>query len=170
MASPPVPPTQRRSFAVTAAPWSRWPRRLIRDDTAEPVTAADRPHLAWSGFPGGTRSFAVSCFDPDAPTPSGFWHWSLVDIPGTVTELARDTGSGNGLPVGAFHVANDFGHHGYDGAAPPPGDQVHRYFFVVHAVDVPTLGVDAATSATAVAFNLVFHTLARAILTPVFSY
>jgi Raf kinase inhibitor-like YbhB/YbcL family protein len=93
-----------------------------------------------------------------------------VDIPGTVTELARDTGSGNGLPVGAFHVANDFGHHGYDGAAPPPGDQVHRYFFVVHAVDVPTLGVDAATSATAVAFNLVFHTLARAILTPVFSY
>jgi len=129
------------------------------------------PALAWSGFPDGTRSFAVSCFDPDAPTPSGFWHWTVVDIPVEVTELARGAGnSAAALPSGAFHVANDINTVGYDGPAPPPGDQVHRYYFVVHAVDVPTLGVDASTSSTAVAFNLVFHTLARAILVPVFSY
>ena len=129
------------------------------------------PGLSWSGFPKETQSFAVSCFDPDAPTPSGFWHWSVVDIPATVTELV--CGAGNlapALPTGAFHVANDFGTAGYDGPAPPPGDQVHRYFFVVHAVDVPSLGVDPDTSATAVSFNLAFHTLARAILVPVFSY
>jgi len=130
------------------------------------------PQLAWSDPPEGTLSFVVTCFDPDAPTPSGFWHWSAVDLPVSVTELARGAGSGEGedLPAGAFHVANDFGNSRYDGAAPPPGDQLHRYFFVVHAVDVPTLGVTPSTGATAVAFNLVFHTLARAILTPVFSY
>ena len=129
------------------------------------------PALSWSGFPEATRSFVVSCFDPDAPTPSGFWHWIVVDIPGDVTGLR--TGAGDPaatLPAGAFHVANDFGSLGYDGPAPPPGDQVHRYYFVVHAVDVPTLGVDADASATVVAFNLAFHTLARAIIAPVFSY
>ena len=129
------------------------------------------PHLAWSGFPAQTQSFVVSCFDPDAPTPAGFWHWTLVDIPATVTELPRGAGSPGGtLPAGSFHVRNDCGTAGYDGPAPPPGDQVHRYFFVVHAVDVPTLGPDAGATATVVAFNLAFHTLARAILTPVFSY
>ena len=113
----------------------------------------------------------VSCFDPDAPTPAGFWHWTLVDVPATVTDLPRGAGSpGGSLPAGSFHVRNDFGTAGYDGPAPPPGDQVHRYFFVVHAVDVPTLGPDASATPTVVAFNLAFHTLARAILTPVFSY
>ena len=130
------------------------------------------PHLAWSGAPDGTKSFVVTCFDPDAPTPSGFWHWTVVDIPASVTELATDAGNpdGSGLPDGAFHVAGDFGTRGYDGPTPPPGDQVHRYYFVVHAVDVPKLGVDADTSPTAVSFNLAMHTLARAILIPVFSH
>lgn len=131
----------------------------------------ESPALTWSGFPPETRSFAVSCFDPDAPTPSGFWHWSVVDIPVDVTALARGAGSTSpALPDGSFQVPNDFGTVGYDGPAPPQGDQVHRYFFVVHAVDVPSLGVDSSTSATAVSFNLVFHTLARAILVPEFAY
>src|SRR4029079_18114567 len=120
------------------------------------------PQLSWSGAPEGTRSYMVSCFDPDAPTPSGFWHWTVVDLPATVTELPRGAGSAGGsLPDGAFHVRNDFGNAGYDGPAPPQGDQVHRYFFVVHAVDVPTLGVDAGSSASFGSFNLAFHTRAR---------
>lgn len=162
------------AFTVTSADMTdgrQLDRRFVYGPE-DPGGDNQSPALAWSGFPDGTRSFAVSCFDPDAPTPSGFWHWSAVDLPVSVTELARGAGSGEGedLPAGAFHVANDFGNSRYDGAAPPPGDQLHRYFFVVHAVDVPTLGVTPSTGATAVAFNLVFHTLARAILTPVFSY
>ena len=129
------------------------------------------PALSWSGFPAETQSFVVSCFDPDAPTPSGFWHWTVVDIPADVTELAQGAGnSAAALPAGAFHIPGDFGTVGYDGPAPPPGDQVHRYFFVVHAVDAPTLGVDDTVTPTVVAFNLVFHTLARAQLVPVFSH
>jgi Raf kinase inhibitor-like YbhB/YbcL family protein len=137
-----------------------------------PGGANRSPALFWSGFPDDTRSFCVSMFDPDAPTPSGFWHWSVVDIPADITELragAGNPGSDN-LPAGAFHVANDFGTMGYDGPAPPPGDQVHRYYFVVHAVDVPRLGIDSSASATAVSFNLAFHTLARAILVPTYAF
>jgi Raf kinase inhibitor-like YbhB/YbcL family protein len=127
------------------------------------------PQLAWSGFPSDTRGFVVSCFDPDAPTPSGFWHWTLVDLPASVTELARGAGAvGGTLPVGAFHVRNDFGGLGYVGPIPPEGDRPHRYYFVVHAVDVETLGLSPETSPTEVAFNLAFHTLARAIIVPVF--
>lgn len=123
------------------------------------------PQLSWSGAPEGTESYVVTCFDPDAPTPSGFWHWVAVDIPADVTELATGAGaSDDSLPAGAFHVANDGGEHAYMGAAPPQGDQVHRYYFVVHAVGAETLGVDASASPAVVSFNLAFKTLGRAIL------
>ncbi|HEY3609338.1 MAG TPA: YbhB/YbcL family Raf kinase inhibitor-like protein, partial [Pseudonocardiaceae bacterium] len=118
------------------------------------------PQLSWSGAPEGTRSYVVTCFDPDAPTPSGFWHWFVVDIPASVTEL----------PAGAFHVRSDFGSKAFGGAAPPSGDRAHRYFYVVHAVDVPSLELDRESVTPAVAsFNLVFHTLARAIITPLYA-
>ena len=121
------------------------------------------PQLSWSGAPEGTRSYVVTCFDPDAPTPSGFWHWVLVDLPADVTSL--DTGAASGpLPGSAFHVRNDGGEAGFMGAAPPEGDQPHRYFYVVHAVSEPTLGVDASATPAAVSFNLAFKTLGRAIL------
>jgi Raf kinase inhibitor-like YbhB/YbcL family protein len=129
------------------------------------------PHLRWSGAPPDTRSYAVSCFDPDAPTPSGFWHWSAVDLPATTTELASGAGSAedSAMPPGAFSVRNDFGRTGYGGPAPSEGDVPHRYYFVVHAVDVESLGVPPDATPAVVAFNLAFHTLARAMVVPVWS-
>ena len=123
------------------------------------------PQLSWSGAPEGTSSYTVTCFDPDAPTPSGFWHWVLVDLPADVTSLDTDAGAeGAALPGHAFMCRNDGGSKAFMGAAPPQGDQVHRYFFVVHAVKEDSLGVDSDASPAVVSFNLAFKTLGRAII------
>lgn len=122
------------------------------------------PQLHWAGFPAETRSFAVTCYDPDAPTGSGFWHWVVFDIPVSVTELPTGAGSDGfeGMPGEAVHARNDFGTKDFGGAAPPPGDGPHRYVFTVYAVDQEKLGPDSAASPAAVGFSLRFHTLARA--------
>ena len=128
------------------------------------------PQLSWSGFPPATRSFAVTCYDPDAPTGSGFWHWLASDIPADVTSLPRGAGArgGKGMAAGTVMYRNDYGDASYGGAAPPEGDRAHRYYFAVHALDVDKLGIDAGASPAFVGFNLTFHTLARAVLVPVF--
>src|SRR5699024_8194013 len=107
--------------------------------------------------------------DPDAPTPAGYWHWVAVDVPAEVTSLEQGAGESDlGLPGAAFHVRADGGTLGYEGAAPPPGDRPHRYIFAVHALGVDTLGLSNEESPTKVAFTALFHTLARARLTPTF--
>ena len=126
------------------------------------------PHLAWSGAPAGTKSFAVTCYDPDAPTGSGFWHWLVVNIPADVTELKLGAGSAGGtLPKGAMMTRTDFGKPGYGGPCSPEGDHPHRYFFTVFAVG-DTLDVGADTSAAVVGFNLHFKTLAKAAIMGLF--
>jgi Raf kinase inhibitor-like YbhB/YbcL family protein len=130
------------------------------------------PQLSWSGFPAETASFAVTCYDPDAPTGSGFWHWLVIDIPASVTSLPTGAGTADGslLPAGAFQVRNDYGSKDWGGAAPPAGDEPHRYVFTVHAVDTPKLGIDDSVSAAVAGFNLRFHDLARGFLVPVFGH
>lgn len=122
------------------------------------------PQLSWSGFPAETRSFAVTCFDPDAPSGSGWWHWVLFDLPADVTSLPTGAGSGDfpGLPAGAIHGRNDYGTKNFGGAAPPPGHGPHRYVFTVHALSVEKLGLDSDTSAAAIGFNLGFRAVGRA--------
>jgi Raf kinase inhibitor-like YbhB/YbcL family protein len=122
------------------------------------------PELRWSGAPQGTQSYAVTCFDPDAPTGSGFWHWVLFDIPASVTELPTGAGTApdfKGLPQGAVHARNDYGNKEYGGAAPPPGDP-HRYIFTVHALKTDKIEVPADASAALVGFMLNANRLGKA--------
>jgi Raf kinase inhibitor-like YbhB/YbcL family protein len=120
------------------------------------------PALAWSGAPDGTSSFAITCYDPDAPTGSGFWHWVVVNIPAAVTSLPAGAGSGTGLPAGALQTRTDLGVPGYGGPCPPEGDHPHRYFFTLFAVGVDALPVTADTSAAVIGFQLHFNTLDKA--------
>jgi Raf kinase inhibitor-like YbhB/YbcL family protein len=130
------------------------------------------PELNWSGAPAATAGFLVTCFDPDAPRPGGFWHWLISDVPADVTTLPYDAGRlpAAGLPGGgrdgAYTIANSAGSYDYIGAAPPPGDQVHRYFFAVHALDVAPLDLPLCedTPPAEVAAVALPHTIARAVL------
>ena len=122
------------------------------------------PQLSWSGFPAGTKSFAVTVYDPDAPTASGFWHWAVVNVPLSTTSLPAGAGEEDGakLPGDAFQLPNDARLKRFLGAAPPPGHGQHRYYFVVHALDVEKLEVPAEATPAFLGFNMFGHTLARA--------
>jgi Raf kinase inhibitor-like YbhB/YbcL family protein len=125
------------------------------------------PQLSWSGAPEGTKSYAVTVYDPDAPTGSGFWHWAVADIPASITELPEGAGddSGSGLPDGAFQLPNDARTARFIGAAPPAGHGPHRYFVVVHALSTDAIGVPAEATPAYLGFTMASHILGRAVLT-----
>jgi Raf kinase inhibitor-like YbhB/YbcL family protein len=128
------------------------------------------PHLAWSGFPPETRSFVVTCFDPDAPTGSGFWHWAVHGIPAEVTELPTGAGAPNaeGLPAEATTLRNDAGQRQFLGAAPPEGHGPHRYVFTVLALDTDALPLEADATPALLGFYAGGHTLARGTIVPTY--
>lgn len=127
------------------------------------------PELSWKGAPAGTKSFALTAYDPDAPTGSGWWHWVVFNLPPSTLSLPKGAGDTKkqGMPAGAIQSRTDFGSAGYGGPCPPPGDKPHRYQITVFAVDVDKLpnAKDDSASAALVGFDLHFHTLAKATLT-----
>ena len=122
------------------------------------------PALAWHGAPSKTKSYAVTVYDPDAPTGSGWWHWVVFNIPANVTTLAAGAGDGSKhlMPAGAVQGNTDFGTAGYGGPCPPAGDKPHHYHFTVYALDTDKLDIPGSATAAYVGFNLRAHTLARA--------
>ena len=129
------------------------------------------PGLTWTGAPAGTKSFAVTVYDPDAPTGSGWWHWVVYNIPATTTSLPTGAGDAakNLLPAGAVQGNTDFGAPGYGGACPPPGDKAHHYFITVYALNVDKLEIPANATAAYVGFNLHAHEVGKAVLTALYA-
>jgi Raf kinase inhibitor-like YbhB/YbcL family protein len=128
------------------------------------------PALEWHGAPANTKSYAITLYDPDAPTGSGWWHWVVYNIPGSVTKLAAGAGDPkkNLLPPGAAQGNTDFGAPGYGGACPPAGDKPHHYHLTVFALDTDKLDIPATATAAYVGFNLHAHTVAKAELNTVY--
>ena len=126
------------------------------------------PQLSWSGAPSGTKSFAITCFDPDAPTGSGYWHWLASDIPASVASINAGAGT-NGSPAGGKGGTSDFGMTTYGGPCPPKGDAQHRYIFTVYALDVDSLGAEGATGATTI-FKMRGHVIAKGSITGLFGH
>ncbi len=124
------------------------------------------PELYWENVPEGTRSFAVTMYDPDAPTGSGFWHWVVFDIPADARELKSDAGnlSRNLAPAGCIQSVTDFGQPGYGGPCPPEGHGFHTYLITLYALKVPKLGLDKTATPAYVGFNLFSQTIAKASL------
>ena len=126
------------------------------------------PALRWQGAPPKTKSFALTMYDPDAPTGSGWWHWVVYNIPASATQLASGAAS-SGLPAGSAQGNTDFGSPGYGGPCPPTGDKPHHYIFTLYALDVDKLDVPASATAAYVGFNLNGHALGKTTLTALYS-
>jgi len=128
------------------------------------------PAMTWSGAPTGTKSFAVTVYDPDAPTGSGWWHWVLYNIPATTTALPEHAGDADGkqLPAGAVQGRTDFGTPGFGGACPPAGDKPHRYIFTVYALKTAKIEVPSGSTAAMVGFMLNANQLAKSSVTAMY--
>jgi len=114
------------------------------------------PALSWSGAPAGTQSYALTVYDPDAPTGSGWWHWVVINIPASASGLKEGAGSADGklLPAGSQQVRTDFGAAGYGGPCPPAGDKPHRYIFTLYALKAPKIDVSADATAALAGFMI----------------
>jgi Raf kinase inhibitor-like YbhB/YbcL family protein len=128
------------------------------------------PALKWTGAPAGTKSFALTVYDPDAPTGSGWWHWTVVNIPATVTSLPAGAGgtAPAGLPAGAVQGRTDFGKPGWGGACPPPGDKPHHYLLTVWALKVDKLDLNGESGGAMVGYNVRANSLGSATLTALY--
>ena len=124
------------------------------------------PQLSWANAPEGTKSYAVTIFDPDAPTGSGWWHWVVFDIPANVHELVTNAGnlSANLAPKGAIQSVTNYGVGGYGGPCPPEKNGLHQYIITVYALKVDKLSLDANTNPAIVGYNLWSNTIAKASL------
>lgn len=125
------------------------------------------PAISWKDLPAGTKSVALTLYDPDAPTGSGWWHWVVVNIPVTTQSLVQDAGNpqANRLPVGARQIRTDFGEPGYGGACPPAGDKPHRYIFSVYALKTERLDLPDNATAALAGFMIHANTIGKASLT-----
>lgn len=122
------------------------------------------PQLSWENAPEGTKSFAVTMYDPDAPTGSGWWHWVMFDIPANTKELVSGAGdvSSNLAPGNAIQSLTNYGAKGYGGPCPPEGHGLHQYIITVHALKTEKLGLDANTNPATVGYYLWNNTIAKA--------
>jgi Raf kinase inhibitor-like YbhB/YbcL family protein len=162
-----------------------WAFELTSPDVAANATIADKhvfngfgckggntsPALAWSGAPAGTKSFAITVYDPDAPTGSGWWHWVMFNIPPSVTKLAENAGNPRAMrlsPKGSVQSMTDFGKTGYGGPCPPPGDKPHRYIFTVFALKVDKLPLTKKSPGAMVGFNLNANAIDKASFTAMY--
>ena len=139
-------------------------------DTTVVTAVTQALHRYARGIDRMDAGLTLSCFDPDAPTGSGYWHWAVCDVPADLTELAANAGApgGSNLPAGARMLRNDASLAQYVGAGPLPGHGPHRYVFAVHAVDVPSLDLPTDATPAVLGFNLFFHTLARGFIVPTY--
>lgn len=128
------------------------------------------PDLQWTGAPAGTKSFALTVYDPDAPTGSGWWHWVVYDIPSSASGLAAGAGDATRklLPVGAVQGNTDFGAPGYGGPCPPAGDKPHRYIFTLYALKTAKLDVPASATAAYVGFNIHANAIGKTTFTALY--
>ena len=150
--------------------------RLFREGEQIPASAAHRmaggdnlsPDLTWTGEPDGIQSFAVTCYDPDAPTTVGASHWVLFDLDPAITSLEVGAGGKGRNPKGSVLGFTDLGDSQYDGMAPPPDDPPHHYIFTVWALDTPSLQGGQTTTYAMFNFLIRGHVLAKGELTGLF--
>ncbi len=127
------------------------------------------PALSWSGAPAGTKSYALTVYDPDAPTGSGWWHWVVYNLPASAAQLQEGAGTadGKGLPAGSSQGRTDFGAPGFGGACPPVG-KAHRYVFTVYALKTDKLDIPADASAALVGFMITGNKIGEAKFTAMY--